>query len=385
MRVCHLKRTFLGRTETHVYWQIVQQVGLRHLVLSRDLRDLRLFPGVEVRAFSELPPSSAKHWANWLYRRARIMARVEREFYKEAVSAFEPQVLHAHYAVDAAYFSRVTSSCEAPFIVSCYGYDVSSFPQRIFGFGGHYIRPALNRARLVLAMSQDMKETLVRLGVSDEKILIHHPNGVDLNRFAFRLRLPPVARPVRVLTVASLEERKGLVYLIRAWQDVVRRYPMAHLRIVGDGQLRKQLAAEVGRLGLAGSIEMAGQVAHTDLVDQFEWADLFCLPSVTAANGDKEGIPSVLVQAQACGLPTVSTWHAGIPEVVIDGGTGYLVPERDSIRLAQRLIELIANPDLWAAIGSAGRKHVEQQFDARVLAKRLVEIYQMAAERHQLR
>jgi colanic acid/amylovoran biosynthesis glycosyltransferase len=99
---------------------------------------------------------------------------------------------------------------------------------------------------------------------------------------------------------------------------------------------------------------------------------------VTSTTGDKEGIPTILVEAQATGLPVVSTWHAGVPEVVVDGKTGFLVKERDANELAVRLLCLIDHPEDWSKLGSAGREHVSGHFDVMVLARELEEIYERA-------
>ena len=102
---------------------------------------------------------------------------------------------------------------------------------------------------------------------------------------------------------------------------------------------------------------------------------IFILPSITSANGDKEGIPNVLKEAQATGMPVISTYHAGIPELVLNGRSGYLVKERDTNGLSERLIHLIENPDLWFEFGKIGRKHVEEQFNLHKQIMKLEKIY----------
>jgi colanic acid/amylovoran biosynthesis glycosyltransferase len=104
-------------------------------------------------------------------------------------------------------------------------------------------------------------------------------------------------------------------------------------------------------------------------------AHVFLLPSVIAADGDEEGTPTVLAEASCAGLPVLSTRHSGIPEMVLDGRTGFLVPERDVAALADRLEELLARPELWAEMGREGRRHVEAEFDVRKLNQRLVSLY----------
>ena len=102
----------------------------------------------------------------------------------------------------------------------------------------------------------------------------------------------------------------------------------------------------------------------------------FILASSTSRDGDMEGIPVVLMEAQACGMPVVSTLHSGIPEVVLDGESGVLVPEGDVDALTERLQYLVEHPELWPEMGRRGRKLVEQKYDIKMLNSRLVRIYE---------
>ena len=106
-----------------------------------------------------------------------------------------------------------------------------------------------------------------------------------------------------------------------------------------------------------------------------EESHIFLLPSVTAINGDKEGIPNVLQEAQSMGMPVISTHHAGIPELILDGKSGFLVKERDVYSLSQRLTQLIENPTLWSAFGKTGRKYIEKKFNLQKQVELLEKIY----------
>jgi colanic acid/amylovoran biosynthesis glycosyltransferase len=110
-------------------------------------------------------------------------------------------------------------------------------------------------------------------------------------------------------------------------------------------------------------------------------AHLFMLPSVTAKDGDQEGIPTVLLEASSTGLPVLSTWHSGIPDAVVDGETGYLVPERDVEALADRLHHLLEDPGLWGTLGRNGRRHIEDSYNVRTLTLELVQHYRDVIER----
>ena len=153
-------------------------------------------------AFGLEPDNWRKRWAESTIVYFRRMTNYERQFYLREIRALEPDLLHAHFAVDAAYFSGVWRPIHRPLVVSCYGYDVSSFPNRYLGWGRHYLRPVWRYASLILAMSNDMREDLLRIGCPDEKIRVHY-HGIDLAQFKYVER-DSTATPVRILFVGSL-------------------------------------------------------------------------------------------------------------------------------------------------------------------------------------
>jgi colanic acid/amylovoran biosynthesis glycosyltransferase len=126
---------------------------------------------------------------------------------------------------------------------------------------------------------------------------------------------------------------------------------------------------------------MIGAQSHAEVMRLMEEAHILIAPSITAADGDEEGIPNTVKEAMALGLPVVSTTHAGIPELVEDGVSGFLVPERDSAALGERLAQLVDRPETWAALGRAGRQRIERHFDIDRLNDELLVLYEgIAAE-----
>jgi colanic acid/amylovoran biosynthesis glycosyltransferase len=119
-----------------------------------------------------------------------------------------------------------------------------------------------------------------------------------------------------------------------------------------------------------------GPINQNECLKLYQEANIFILPSVTSDNEDQEGTPVVLMEAQAMGLPVISTFHSGIPEVVVEGKSGFLVPEKDVDALAEKLEGLIEHPEIWPEMGRYGRKFVEERYDIKKLNQQLVEIYQ---------
>jgi colanic acid/amylovoran biosynthesis glycosyltransferase len=145
--------------------------------------------------------------------------------------------------------------------------------------------------------------------------------------------------------------------------------------VIGEGPLRPRLEWVARTLGIEGRVRFLGARTQTEVCAAMREADLFLLPSVTASDGDEEGTPTVLLEASWARLPVVSTRHAGIPEIVLDGETGVLVAEGDATALANALRALVRTPDWWPALGEAGHRLVESSHTMAAVAQRLERLY----------
>ncbi len=207
--------------------------------------------------------------------------------------------------------------------------------------------------------------------------LVYH--GLDLVRFAPSARQRPdrdgsrAEEPVRILSVGRLVEKKGYDDLIDA---LARLGPEPHWRLVhvGGGALAGRLQGLARQRGLADRIDWRGPQAQTAVLDAYATADLFVLASRVAYDGDRDGLPNVLMEAQSQSLACIATSISGIPELILDGRTGVLVPPGDPAALATALAALIADPGRRRALGEAGNRRVRTRFDmtsgADLLAKR---------------
>ena len=157
---------------------------------------------------------------------------------------------------------------------------------------------------------------------------------------------------------------------------VLRQFPNLEYTIVGDGELRIELAALIQTLGVTQQVKLLGWRNQTEVVELLQRSHILLAPSVTAKDGNQEGIPVALMEAMAMGMPVISTYHTGIPELVEAGISGLLVPERDSEALAAKLHQLVSHPEQWASIAQAARLRVEQLHDIHCLNDQLVQLYQ---------
>ncbi len=178
------------------------------------------------------------------------------------------------------------------------------------------------------------------------------------------------------MTVGRLVEKKGIEYVLRAVRILVDRRREVEYHILGDGPGRDRLVALVAELGLADRVTLHGRQDQAKVREVIEESHALVAASVTAADGDEEGIPNVLKEAMALGLPVVATRHAGIPELIEDDVSGFLVPERDEAVLADALERLARDPGRWAAMGRAGRAKIEMEYDIHRLNDRLAGLLQ---------
>jgi colanic acid/amylovoran biosynthesis glycosyltransferase len=238
----------------------------------------------------------------------------------------------------------------------------------------------IRRARFVVAISEFNRRRLRELAgeLVDQKVVVIR-NGLDLERYRFRARTPS-PRQASLLAVGSLLEYKGHEYLVEACALLRAAQPDSQFRcdIVGEGPHRAKLQSLIAQHHLEGTVSLLGARDQHDVRSMMDQADVLVLPSVIARNGSMEGLPNVLIEAMALGLPVISTNISGIPELVHDGETGLLVPEKDSAALRDAILQVWHSPEKALSRAERGRALVEQNHDARTNAPRLETLFSQA-------
>jgi colanic acid/amylovoran biosynthesis glycosyltransferase len=282
-------------------------------------------------------------------------------------------VIHAHFAATGlkAVQLRRIGAIAGPVLTTFHGVDVNVGKPAVLR---RRFRALCEEGNLFTANTYFTADRAAAMGCPRDRI-VKLPVGVRLGPDQFRPRTLDPGEAVTILTVARLVEKKGLEYGIRAVARLKAAHSSVRYRIAGDGELRPRLQSLIRELDLESEVTLLGSRTMAQVAELYRSSHLFLLPSVTAGDGDMEGQGLVLQEAQAAGLPVVSTRHNGIPEGVRDGETGFLVPERDPAALAERLSYLVEHPEVWPAMGRAGRALVEAEFDIEILNDRLVDIY----------
>lgn len=186
--------------------------------------------------------------------------------------------------------------------------------------------------------------------------------GVNIEKFSLREKRR-FSDPLKIICVASLKDYKGHRYLLDACVLLRDKGMSFECRLVGDGELRSEIEGGIEYLGLAAHVKMLGFQPSHRLQELLDEADVMVLPSVVTATGKKEGIPVALMEALSVGLPVIVTAISGIPELVIDGETGFLVPERNANAIATAVTAFKLSPELAEKFRSAGRKKIEQEYN----------------------
>jgi colanic acid/amylovoran biosynthesis glycosyltransferase len=273
-----------------------------------------------------------------------------------------PRLVYAHFAPDGYAAMQLAERLGVPLVTALHGFDVTMTDQAIGAtrLGREYLRgrSALQkRGALFLACSAFVRGRALELGYPAQRTIVHSI-GADIETFK-----PPAPgqRQKIVLFVGRLVEKKDCGSLIDAMAEVQRHSPEAELVVIGGGPLRPHYEALSTALGIR--CRFLGTQPGRVVKDWMALAAVFCVPSVVAASGDAEGFGMVFIEAQAMGLPVVSTLSGGIPEAVRNGETGLLVKERDARGLAHAILRLLQSDELWQRFSLAGRRNVENHFN----------------------
>ncbi len=291
-----------------------------------------------------------------------------------SLRAHAPSLLHAHFAIDAAEALPLARRLAIPLVVTLHGYDVMASDQTHGASrrGRLYLarRSRLFReASLFLCVSEAICRRAIERGFPAEKLRVH-AIGIDVTQFHPPPRLEPAPA---ILFVGRLVEKKGCAHLIRAMSEVRRVLPEARLVVLGDGPERVRLEAEARRWG---SQAIFLGVQDGEQVRQWMASSrVLAVPSITARDGDAEGLPTVLYEALAMGLPVACFRTSGIPELVRDGVEGLLADEGDEAGLAANLLRICQDDGLAMRLGQAGRRRVEQAFELGAQTAALEAIY----------
>jgi glycosyltransferase involved in cell wall biosynthesis len=294
-----------------------------------------------------------------LYRRTGIAP-----FFHRKAKRSRPDLVHAHFASGGRAALPLARALRVPLLVTLHGADVT-----VRGLKADLYKRLAEQASLFVCVSRFIRDRALEAGFPSQKLLVHY---IGIDRDLFSPSASPGV-PQGVLFVGRLVEKKGCEYLLRAMQLVQQAHPQCELTVIGDGPLRLSLETLAKELNIR--CQFCGVQPASVIREALQKAQIFCVPSVTASNGDSEGLGIVFAEAQAMGVPVVSTTHGGIPEVVEDRLTGLLAPERDYQALADALSLLLDDEELWQRLHRTAQQRTQQHFDLKTQTAELENIY----------
>ena len=290
--------------------------------------------------------------------------------------------LHAHFAHGSTtvtwYASRITG---VPFSFTGHARDIYTEQLNPGGLLPRKIRAA----SFVVTCTEANRRHLRALGDGADVHRVYHGLNVDFARIlAAGGAMPARNGRFRVLAVGRLVAKKGFDVLVEAVGLLADRGLPVEAVIVGhqaplEPEVGPELERAVSELGLAGRLHLLGSMTQRQLFDEYRRASAFCLPCRVADSGDRDGIPNVMVEAMACGLPVVGTQVSGIPELVVSGQNGLLVAPEDPEAVAEALVRLYEDPRLARSLGMRAKATVRERFDGDLLVRELASLFREAA------
>lgn len=331
--------------------------------LKANLHLFRRRPGRYCRALFQ-----AAQYRRWVFLRRFFQAGyLAQALFREPVAH-----VHAHFA-------------HAPALVAMFVHQLTGIP---YTFTAHakdiYVKTPLEllraeaqRARAVVTCTEYNRQYLAsRIGLASNGKLHRIYHGLDLSQVRFRWPPAPGPEPPAILSVARLVEKKGLADLILAADILRRRGRRFQVEIIGDGPQRQALENQVTELGLRDCVKLAGAQTYDRVCLAYQRASIFALPCIVAADGDRDGIPNVLLEAMGSGIPVVSTPVSGIPELIESERDGLLVPPNNPAMLAEALGRLLTCPDLRELLARAARAKIEAHFSIDCSSAQLLAVFQ---------
>ena len=287
--------------------------------------------------------------------------------------------LHAHFAHGATTVTWLASMIVGlPFSFTGHAKDIYS--ERLNPAG--LLRRKLLAARFAVTCTEANREHLAAIAPAAEIHRVYHGLNADFARLLRQRPTAPAANgELRMLAVGRLVEKKGFDVVVDAHALIERRGVPAETTFAGgeDGDpSAAALRRQISRAGLTGRVRLAGTLTQAELLTEYAGATVFCLPCRVLEDGDRDGIPNVLVEAMAAGVPVVTTAVSGIPELVQDGVNGLLVPPDDPERLSEAVLRLHADARLCDRLVAAARRNVEARFDGEALAAQMAGLFSKA-------
>ena len=351
---------FLEFSQAFVYEELVNHKRYEVDVFSMTRKNEVRFPYSSV--YSLYPAKGLKeHLDALLYSTVTYSDR-----FMKILKTGQYSIIHAQFGPGSIYALNFAKKLKIPLAVTFGGYDVPLLKTKR-RFNPAYLRywllsgKMLRQVDLFLPVSKDLADKLIDLGAPPEKVRVFH-RGIVIPEIVER-KDDSSERPVKVLMVGRFVEKKGFEYGISAIAKAVLKKRKISLTIIGDGPLKKKYETLISENSISKHVEILGNMPQNEIFSIMNRSDVIMVPSVVAKNGDTEGITNILKEGCARGMPALITAHGGNIEIVEDGVTGFIVPERDSDALFEKLMIFSNDIPLIRRMGDAASYKIRNELD----------------------
>jgi glycosyltransferase involved in cell wall biosynthesis len=291
------------------------------------------------------------------------------------IKSFNPDLIYAFFGSNGLEIYPISKKLNIPIYVSFLGIDASTFLENEFYLKN--VKEKLFLGAKIVVLSQNMHQKFIDLGCKRKNLYINHL-AVNTEKFKFIKRKSLIEKKLSsekivFLQVSRFFEKKGHKFTILAFARALQDYSNLELVLGGDGPLLDSMIELSNSLGISDHIKFLGRITNSKAIELMENSDVFLHHSITASNGDQEGTPTAIIEAMAVGLPVISTYHAGIPEQVIDGKTGFLVNEGDVDTYSKKIIDMIGMDTTEFSINA--RSHIVSNYNIDIEVKSLINFF----------
>lgn len=369
---------YLNKSMTFVYWQLLSAMqDFDPIVITSNKIDNRnIFPFDKI--FSKKITLLGRLYR--LYKKLTgkfaVISPMQKKYFYNVLKKNNVALIHAHFGPSAIEILPVAERLGIPLIVTFHGYDASSLLKN-----KTYIKnlKGLLAYSYVITVSKYIYAKLLKLNANPGRMQILHCS-IDLNRFRYVQRIPAFIKmnkneEIVFLQISNFVEKKGHIFTIQAFGKFFKTYGKSKLILGGDGPLLKNIKALCENLKITDKVEFYGTVKPDDVFSLMRNSDIFVHHSVTTKSGDEEGIPTVIMEAMATGLPVVSTYHSGIPELIDNNVNGFLVKEGDIDEYSEAILKAIKSDE---NVANAARLKIEQEFENKTIGLKLSHLYKKA-------
>ena len=372
--IATFSQRFLSPSMTFIYRQLkgveddFKVIGLT----SNTKANLDIFPFAPVYEKTKTTLERLLRLYKKILGRYAVLSNSQAEYFKKIILANGVKLIHAHFGPSGIEILPVARDLRLPLLVSFHGYDASMLLKDRRYLSD--LKGVLDYADII-AVSQYMKNKLIEIGADPRKIsVIYYGISVQDNQVKRESIKKKVEEKLEIkfLQISNFDEKKGHKYTLLAFRKFLECYDKALLLLGGDGTLKNKIEDLSKELKINDKVKFLGRMTPIDVKSYMNNSDVFLHHSVTSSSGNEEGIPNVIMEAMAAGLPVISTYHSGIPELIKDGENGFLVNEKDIDTYAKKMTEILS---IESYVGQNAIQTVFEDFNIIMQSQKLKELY----------